>query len=42
MAVEYKLNGRALDGGSNYKRVYDFNRPIDEVLSQTEVEAAAF
>ncbi len=30
MAVEYKLNGRALDGGSNYKRVYDFNRPIDE------------
>ena len=30
MAAEYKLNGRKLDGGSNYERVYDFNRPIEE------------
>ena len=30
MAAEYKLRGRKLDGGSNYERVYDFNRPIEE------------
>jgi len=30
MGAEYKLNGRKLDGGSNYERVYDFNRPIEE------------
>jgi hypothetical protein len=30
MAAEYKLKGRKLDGGSNYERVYDFNRPIEE------------
>jgi hypothetical protein len=30
MAAKYKLNGRKLDGSSNYERVYDFNRPIEE------------
>ena len=30
MAAEYKLDGRKLDGSSNYERVYDFNRPIEE------------
>jgi hypothetical protein len=29
MAAEYKLNGRKLDGDSNYERFYDFNEPIE-------------
>lgn len=30
MAAEYRLNGRNFDGRSNYERVYDFNRPIED------------
>ena len=29
-AAEYRLDGRNFDGSSNYKRIYDFNRPIEE------------
>jgi hypothetical protein len=30
LAAEYRLSGRALDGSSDYERVYDFNRAIEE------------
>ena len=30
MGAEYKPSGRPFDGSSNLKRVFDFNRPIDE------------
>lgn len=29
-AAEYKVRGLAFDGGSEYERVYDFNRSIEE------------
>ena len=30
MAAEYKPSGRTFEGSSNYKRVFDFNKPIEE------------
>jgi hypothetical protein len=30
MGAEYKHNGPNFDGSSNYQRVYDFTRPIEE------------
>lgn len=28
--AEYRLNGRKFDGGSNYEKVHDFNKPIED------------
>lgn len=30
MGAEYKLSGRNFEGSSNYQRIYDFNRAIEE------------